>query len=80
MALAVGRALQDHQRRLARSAGPEAALFAALPLDGVEAKLESVKQQAGGRVAPAGGGLAGVPGGLQGAVLGCGAVQARCLP
>lgn len=44
VAAVIGRALSDHQRRLARSAGPEAALFAALPLDAVEAKLESVKQ------------------------------------
>ncbi|PRW05825.1 E3 ubiquitin- ligase SHPRH [Chlorella sorokiniana] len=45
VAAVVGRALLDHQRRLARSAGPEASLFASLPLDAVEAKLESVKQQ-----------------------------------
>lgn len=52
VAAAVGRALGDYQRRLARTAGPEAALFAALPLDGVEAKLDSVKAQvrAGGFV------------------------------
>ena len=47
VAAVIGRALLDHQRRLARSAGPEAALFARLPLDAVEAKLESVKQQVG---------------------------------
>ncbi len=45
LAAAVGRALGDYQRRLAKAAGPEAALFAALPLDGVEAKLDSVKAQ-----------------------------------
>ena len=47
VAAAVGRALQEHQRRLSKAAGPEAQLFAALSLDAVEAKLESVKQQIG---------------------------------
>ena len=46
-AAVIGRALLDHQRRLVKSAGPEAAYFVALPLDAVEAKLESVKQQVG---------------------------------
>jgi hypothetical protein len=46
VAAAVGRALLEHQRRLTRSAGPEATLFASLSLDAVEAKLASVKQQA----------------------------------
>ena len=47
VAAAVGRHLLDHHRRLARAAGPDAALFASLALDAVEAKLESVKQQVG---------------------------------
>ena len=46
VAAAVGRALLEHQRRLTRSAGPEATLFASRSLDAVEAKLASVKQQA----------------------------------
>lgn len=41
----IWRALRAVEKRLVDSAGEEAATFAALSLDAVEAKLESVKQQ-----------------------------------